>query len=366
MLAVSRSWRTSLREPPVRPLPPQLPWLLRPSAGGPTFSCLLSGADEDSVHRFRVPGDLRAARYFGSYDGGWLFLAYGQNLGHTLVNLCNGRRFRLPDVVPWPTKAKEFPVIMLAATLSSPPSYTDDRCFGAAIVHCSPYMSGARHMTFWIMGDRLARLTIHPEIVYGLSDMFYEEMEDVIYHNGAFCFLSILENVLVCTPVLHQGDLQIQEEWLRFFRQDDGCSDRPVALARYLVESRGQLLMVLKRKCDLAGWPPLVFSVFQMMRDQQVAVWIPVVRLEGRMLFVGHGCSRCYEVDAFPGFQEGIYFLDDLHFYDVSRILRCQEYLCHDNGKYTLGQPPVVSRCFWPDQVMSNYSSPVWLLPEAR
>uniref|UniRef100_J3M9W7 F-box domain-containing protein n=1 Tax=Oryza brachyantha TaxID=4533 RepID=J3M9W7_ORYBR len=69
MLTVSRSWRTSLREPPVRPLTPQLPWLLRPSTGGPTFSCLLSGADEGSVHRFRVPDDLRAAGYFGSYEG---------------------------------------------------------------------------------------------------------------------------------------------------------------------------------------------------------------------------------------------------------------------------------------------------------
>uniref|UniRef100_J3M9W3 F-box domain-containing protein n=1 Tax=Oryza brachyantha TaxID=4533 RepID=J3M9W3_ORYBR len=143
MLTVSRSWRTSLREPPVRPLPPQLPWLLRPSSGGPTFSCLLSGADEGSVHRFRVPVDLPAARYFGSYDGGWL--AYGHNLGHTLVNLCNGRRFRLPEVVPcpWPTKSKEFAMIMLAAaTLSSPPSYTDDRCFGA------DDLSGVRHTTF--------------------------------------------------------------------------------------------------------------------------------------------------------------------------------------------------------------------------
>uniref|UniRef100_A0A0E0HIN5 F-box domain-containing protein n=1 Tax=Oryza nivara TaxID=4536 RepID=A0A0E0HIN5_ORYNI len=58
-LVVNCSWRTSLQALPPPPLPPQLPWLLRPSAGGPTFSFLLSGADELSVHRVRVPADLR-------------------------------------------------------------------------------------------------------------------------------------------------------------------------------------------------------------------------------------------------------------------------------------------------------------------
>uniref|UniRef100_J3M9W4 Uncharacterized protein n=1 Tax=Oryza brachyantha TaxID=4533 RepID=J3M9W4_ORYBR len=32
------------------------------------FSCLFSGADDLSLHRVRVPADLRSARFFGSYD----------------------------------------------------------------------------------------------------------------------------------------------------------------------------------------------------------------------------------------------------------------------------------------------------------
>uniref|UniRef100_A0A0E0L5X9 KIB1-4 beta-propeller domain-containing protein n=1 Tax=Oryza punctata TaxID=4537 RepID=A0A0E0L5X9_ORYPU len=370
-LVANRSWRTSLQALPPPPLPPQLPWLLRPSAGGPTFSCLLSGADEHSVHRVRVPADLRGARYFGSYDGGWLFLASGQTSGHMLFNIRTEQRLFLPDTVSRPWISDDFPMIMLAATVSSPPSDTDEPCIGAAIVHCTPFITDARQITFWRMGSHMAIPSIPPEHPFDVvSNQFVvEEMEDVIYHKGAFHFVSKLKNVLVCRLALHQADLVVDHrEWLVFAPQDDLGYPRPVATARYLVESREQLLMVLKCTCNLPGWPPLVFSVFEMTHVQAPAgapqyAWAPVPALVGRMLFVGHGCSRSYELANFPGFQEGIYFLDDLQFYDVSRIIQYQEYLCFDNGKYTSGPPLVVSRCFWPDQVNSNYSSPVWLLP---
>uniref|UniRef100_A0A0E0HIN3 KIB1-4 beta-propeller domain-containing protein n=2 Tax=Oryza TaxID=4527 RepID=A0A0E0HIN3_ORYNI len=371
-LVVNRSWRTSLQALPPPPLPPQLPWLLRPSAGGPNFSCLLSGADELSVHRVRVPADLRHARYFGSYDGGWLFLASRQTSGHMLFNIRTEQCLFLPDTVPRPWSSDDFPMIMLAATVSSPPSRgTDDPCIGAAIVHCTPFITDSRQITFWRMGSHMAIPSIPPDHQFDVvSNQFVvEEMEDVIYHKGAFHFVTKLKNVFVCRLALHQADLVVDHrEWLMFAPQDDLGYPRPVATARYLVESREQLLMVLKCTCNLPGWPPLVFSVFEMTHVQAPAgapqyVWTPVPTLVGRMLFVGHGCSRSYELANFPGFQEGIYFLDDLQFYSVSRIVQYQEYLCFDNGKYTLGPPHVVSRCFWPDQVNSNYSSPVWLLP---
>uniref|UniRef100_A0A0D9WJX7 F-box domain-containing protein n=1 Tax=Leersia perrieri TaxID=77586 RepID=A0A0D9WJX7_9ORYZ len=374
---VSKSWRSSLRHLEAPPLPPQLPWLLRPSAVGPTFCCLISGADEHSVHRLRVPGDdLRAARYFGSYDGGWLFLAFGRHFGHTIVNLRTGARFRLPDIIPRPMGLDDFPMIMLAATLSSPPSdRAEDRCFGAAIIHSSPFITDSRDIAFWRMGDfRTTSIIPADEPFDVVSGKFVkEEMEDVIYYNEAFYFLSKLRNILVCRPALQQGDhLRVHDEWMRFVPQDDlgyYRYHRPVSIARYLVESRGQLLMVLKGKCSVPGLPQLLFSVFRITHDPQAPAgappfsWTMMPALDGRMLFVGHGCSRSYELAVFPGFKEGIYFLDDLQFYDVRRIIQYQEYLCFDNGKYTWGMPPYISRCFWPDQVMSNYSSPVWLLP---
>uniref|UniRef100_J3M9W9 KIB1-4 beta-propeller domain-containing protein n=2 Tax=Oryza brachyantha TaxID=4533 RepID=J3M9W9_ORYBR len=93
MQLVCHSWY--LRHLP--PLPPQLPWLLHPLAGGPAFSCLFSGADDLRLHRVRVPADLRSARFFGSYDGGWLFLASGRTTGNILLNLRTGRRIPIPE-----------------------------------------------------------------------------------------------------------------------------------------------------------------------------------------------------------------------------------------------------------------------------
>jgi hypothetical protein len=80
------------------------------------------------------------------------------------------------------------------------------------------------------------------------------------------------------------------------------------------------------------------------------------------MLFVGHGCSRSYEVDQYPGFKDGIYFLDDGDFYDAAVIFgngNVRQYPCSDNGRWSEGH---VQRCF-PRSDPSDHSAPVWLLP---
>ncbi|KAG8068282.1 hypothetical protein GUJ93_ZPchr0005g15697 [Zizania palustris] len=84
---ICRSWRAAVapqQHPPKRPLP----WILVPSADGPSFSCALSGC---ATHDLRIPRDGLAARYFGAYDGGWLFLAFGKTYDHAIVNLRTNR-----------------------------------------------------------------------------------------------------------------------------------------------------------------------------------------------------------------------------------------------------------------------------------
>ncbi|OEL38563.1 hypothetical protein BAE44_0000419 [Dichanthelium oligosanthes] len=107
---------------------PHLPWLLLPyncvallPFGAPRrarFFC----ASCDANHVVRVPGDTDGARFFGAYQGGWVFIAYGQDRGHALVNLNGGHEsIRLPASIPWiAPPSQQQSVYMLAATLSAP------------------------------------------------------------------------------------------------------------------------------------------------------------------------------------------------------------------------------------------------------
>ncbi|RLM58187.1 uncharacterized protein C2845_PM18G03890 [Panicum miliaceum] len=93
--------------------------------------------------------------------------------------------------------------------------------------------------------------------------------------------------------------------------------------------------------------------------------WSELHALDGRVLFVGHGCSRSYEARQYPpDFKDGIYFLDDGEFYDAAVIFGIgngnqRRYPCSDNGKWSDGH---VQRCF-PRPDPSDHSAPVWLLP---
>ena len=84
--------------------------------------------------------------------------------------------------------------------------------------------------------------------------------------------------------------------------------------------------------------------------------WSELDTLGGRMLFVGHGCSRAYKVDEYPGFKAGIYFLDDAVIFGNGGE---RQYPCSNNGKWSEGQ---IQRCF-PRSDPSDHSSPVWFLP---
>uniref|UniRef100_A0ACD5YAH7 Uncharacterized protein n=1 Tax=Avena sativa TaxID=4498 RepID=A0ACD5YAH7_AVESA len=134
------------------PSPRQLPWLLLPDpttmplhllpGSGNTrrvsFYCLLCNTD---THNIRIRHAIGGARFFGSYDGGWLLLAHGQTNGHTVLNLHTDRCLFLPDYaicVQEPVGRVVLPpavvsITILVATFSSTPRPTA-RCFGAGIV----------------------------------------------------------------------------------------------------------------------------------------------------------------------------------------------------------------------------------------
>ncbi|KAF8780940.1 hypothetical protein HU200_000905 [Digitaria exilis] len=155
-------------------------------------------------------------------------------------------------------------------------------------------------------------------------------------------------------------------------------NSRERSRARYLVVFDGKLLVVVRFTPSRIE-PTSRFKVFEETeRDDEEGnddpnfpfadyipmscAWSELNTLDGRMLFVGHGCSRSYRVDKYPGFEEGIYFLDDGEYFDDAVLFSLHQpkrYPCIDNGKWSEGR---VERCF-PRSDPSDHSAPVWLLP---
>ncbi|CAL4901743.1 unnamed protein product [Urochloa decumbens] len=358
----ARACRTWLQGVLMGPYPLQLPWLLLPhqsAAALPpgatrtaSFFCVLC----NRTHRVAVPNHTGGARFFGAYPGGWLFLAYGQSCGHGLINLRTREGLDLPDeAIGWGGLASRHPIFIRVAILSAQPAAPLEGCVAAAIVtDLTPrYFFGPPRITLWRMGSRLG------------SCLFQFEAEDVIYHDGAFHFLSDEGDLLVCWPEFQDEAplerLQVRQEIrsMQGYVLNNG--------ARYLVESRGELLMVLRVQ------PPeevtSQFRVFRIMQeqapddDQAHDVWTELPALDGRMLFVGRGCSRSFEAADFPGTQEGVYFLDDGSFHAAPMICYGygpRQYGCCNNGVWS--GPPDHVRNWFPGQRPSTYSSPVWFL----
>ncbi|KQK05051.1 hypothetical protein BRADI_2g17646v3 [Brachypodium distachyon] len=330
--AVCFSWRLALaRLAPLPPAPRQLPWVLCPSPLGPTFSCLLcgGGAAHPPPSTATRPRRERAA-----------------SARHEILNLRSGKRLPIPDDFPM-RLGKRAPMVICAATLSHPPD--NPRCVAAAIVEMLPVGTDSPLLTFWRMG--------HP--VGAKVTRSGNEREDIIHREGAFLVLSRAETLLAYTPRFHgfKGDLLIGCDVVPFLRGGRDYGDHRVH-GRYLVESRGELLMV-GRLAPRPLAPTSAFRVFQMERTRALGsgnvgyTWRELPALDGRMLFVQRVCSRSYEVSDYPGFEDGVYFLDD-------GVDVCDP--CFDNGKWS-APPSHVDRRFPPGQVLSVYRSPVWFLP---
>ncbi|CAL5060619.1 unnamed protein product [Urochloa decumbens] len=380
MSIVCKAWRAVLvRLKAPRPRP--LPWLLLPTPllGGSTrVACALSGF---RVHHYLTIIPL-GARCFGSHDGAWLFLSCGESKkrSHLLLDARSSRTRDLPgEILRW-NDPDAHRMVILAATLSSSPD--DPNCVVAAIVAASrdpdsapgavpPFPPVQRCAAFWRMGwPRAIEIPLD-------ASQAVPSVEDVVYHDGAFRFLLTHgDHILVCTPTMgHAGNLMTDWELVRF-HPGGRIYDEHFIRARYLIESRRGLLLVVRFTADQTQPWTSMFKVFLAIERKTTPdvdtnadfplakypwSWSELDTLGGRMLFIGYGCSRSYESDQYPGFKDGIYFSDDSKFYDEAMIFgnNVMTYPCSDNGKWSEGH---VERCF-PKPDPSDYSAPVWLLP---
>ncbi|EES08289.1 uncharacterized protein LOC8071552 [Sorghum bicolor] len=396
---IDRLIKTEAEAAPPAPAPPPLPWLLLPSRSrnDPAFfraACVLSGCCVHPHHSHLTilpPG----ARFVGSYDGAWIFLYFDETHTHThrLLNLRTGQARMLPEALVRVREGHRFvySMVMLAATLSSSPD--DSNCVGATIIARERDQAPDeflqhpfnRWIVFWRMGWKLAhQLVAVGDVAAAVDDLALCLTEDVVYHDGAFHVLLTrggAYQTLVCTPEANPEDptaLNVNGVVRRFMPPGERISGQNATVrARYLVVSRGELLMVVRYTTG-ADHQTSKFKVFRATTRPQMPdgdgdfpvaqypwEWSEMDTLDGRILFVGYGCSRSYEADEdrYPGFEPGIYFLDDGAFCEALMIgdANTRPYPCRDNGMWSESEGSI-QRCFPPPN-SSDYSPPVWLLP---
>ncbi|KQK04796.1 hypothetical protein BRADI_2g15986v3 [Brachypodium distachyon] len=363
---VCHDWRRAVPPPQRRR---KLPWLLMPyrrtkflpphrpdQKRRAEFHCVLANGGLH-LHRLRIGRDTGGARFIGSYDGGWLFLAHRPSRGHALLNLHTDRRIPLSDYAWWsgaglkgtPDPSPNLrPMLILAATLSSPPLAPNVPCIAAAIAD----------------GLGADGTTDYPCLSVWRAPLIAFWLHDLI---------GVLEDDAV-------ESLRTRE--LRFMHipfRPGNLADGEHVDGRYLVESRGELLMVIRTIvshaliADADEVPWTCFRVFQQTHRHLPGgviemTWTRLPTLGGRMLFVARGCSRSYDTADFPGYQDGVYFLDEKGSRSAEAMWspplepwgRC--YSCNDNGRWV---PPIDDdvRRWFPHRAPSNYSCPVWFLP---
>jgi hypothetical protein len=381
MAAVCQAWLAGIAR--AEDLTFQLPSLFLPPADVTGVYCYLSGCREHSM--LPLPGP----RYFGSYDGGWFFLAYGQTRGHRLLNIRTGDSHALPDMVLDQAAHETHSMVILAAAISSTP---DDLYDAAGIVTYQPDLDAPRrrHFAFWSQGDAVAVCNVLPGAPVAVGAGW--EPEDVVYYRRNFLFLTHAGHIVVCTPIYENDDggniLVVPWKLMPFlernFRDCVWEWEYPastVIRACYLVESRGLLHMVVRLAAHHHA-PTSWFKVFDMQpfdiiepdddneeADERSWTWYEVEAvLLDRVLFVGRGCSRSYEVSQYPGFKDGIFFLDDRSFYDAEMMfggVSERQYPCNDIGRWSPpeGLLPSHVEFYFPERVPSHNSPPAWLLP---
>ncbi|OEL33111.1 hypothetical protein BAE44_0005869 [Dichanthelium oligosanthes] len=368
--AVCRSWRSAaaaraLASPPT-PLPQQLPWLLLvPSDGAPCFVSLLAGS---ARRRLSLPYGAHGARLCGSHAGGWLAVAANGWRAYALVNVFSRAWLPLPDRMRVPRHGINTCLVVRAVALSAPPTSRD--CIAAAIV------SGVSNLAF--VRPRMDRQWLASETVHGLQDVLYHDDELV----RGFHAVTNDEAVTVFVQEGDPGAPALRMAWrsYRMQRRSNAPAPSPSSssgggVSRYLVESRGKLLMVVRHFPSVVqhgggggaatahGFEVLELGVQALPSGDHVAWWVELDGgLDGRVLFLARGCSRAFEASQFAGFQEGVYFLDDTSF-DISLALSSGgNFPCSDVGWYS-GREVMRGVKGFPSEFQSTFSPPTWFYP---
>lgn len=368
MSAVCKPWRTVVL-PRLLDAPPRLPMLWYPHAERPAFACIHSGGE---CHHIPTTEDVLQARFYGAYDKNWLFVAVHQRCGHQLINLRTGARIPLPDHLRLERLQRLVsPMVMQFATLSAPPVAPGTIC--AAIADRYPHRG--RELVFWRPGDLVAwGFRGAPEV--GLWILM---AQDMLYYQGRLHVLTLFEQIAAFLPIFDDDEptLTVEIEEMTFVNMERSPDDN-----RYLVESRGELLMV-RRSVSLSS--TYAFRVYRMQllpeQDPNGALytWAEMTELDGRILFLARGCSRSYNIHDFPGagLREGIFFKDDIPLYgwdpeneeqgcfSAAAFDRLRKW--HDNGVSSGPLPgQIETNCFRHPLLrdgFENHTPPVWLLP---
>uniref|UniRef100_A0A0D9UZ05 DUF1618 domain-containing protein n=1 Tax=Leersia perrieri TaxID=77586 RepID=A0A0D9UZ05_9ORYZ len=153
---ICHAWRAAILEEGI-PLLPPLRWFVVPRAGVPS---------NWRTERFFVLEKARRARYFGSYDGNWLFLSMDQARRDVLVSLDpdqaefddlpnvfrRGRGIPMSPDAPVPPLVRGSRIVIAAANLSCQPT-EEGLCVAAGIMVSHPPYRDPRRIALWRMGD---------------------------------------------------------------------------------------------------------------------------------------------------------------------------------------------------------------------
>jgi hypothetical protein len=154
-----------------------------------------------------------------------------------------------------------------------------------------------------------------------------DPLQDTLYHRGelyeGFYSISNRDNLYLFMPMeINNGETLVMSQFIISF-PPALAMDRRMAgstITRYLVESRGKLLLVLRYSGRATGIDlrTLHFRVFELEifpmpnAAGHSAALVELQGLDGRVITVARGCSRSFEAEQYKGFQGGsIYFLDD-------------------------------------------------------
>ncbi|XP_039813961.1 uncharacterized protein LOC120676697 [Panicum virgatum] len=236
-------------------------------------------------------------------------------------------------------------VLIRAITFVSAAPSSVARCVVVAAAMTCGHRPGIALCRLQIDGHGTPRWTVPKSaILYGI--------EDVVYFEGGvvpgFHFINNKEDISVaCTSdvrALHGYWSKVQGQ-----EDDDVFSTLPdsVYIIRYLVVSRGRLLMV-RRYFTWSGSDvrqTLLFRVFECQiklnhHGFEIYSWAELERLDGRALFLGRGCSSACELPQNSGIREGrIYFIDDVGCNESLKMQDSSRYNCMDMGVYSMQEP---------------------------